>query len=87
MDLNSTENPLELLEAKEEDEEEGTGSEEESEEDEMEALQAQLDEMYENYKVRHAANEKRYLQELEKKKGLPAQKLRELVGAERRGDA
>ena len=86
MDLNSTENPLELLEAKEEDEEE-KGSEEESEEDEMEALQAQLDEMYENYKVRHAANEKRYLQELEKKKGLPAQKLRELVGAERRGDA
>lgn len=86
MDLNSTENPLELLEAKEEDEE-GKGSEEESEEDEMEALQAQLDEMYENYKVRHAANEKRYLQELEKKKGLPAQKLRELVGAERRGDA
>lgn len=36
--------------------------------------------MYENYQTRHAANEKRYLEALEKKKGLPAQKLRELVG-------
>ena len=47
--------------------------------DELELLQAQLDTMYDNYKSRKAANEKKYLQELEKRKGLPAQKLREQV--------
>ena len=84
MDLNTTENPLDWIE-KEKEEEEGE-KEENSDVDEMEVLQAQLDNLYENYKVRHAANEKRYLQELEKKKGLPAQKLRELVGMPRRCD-
>ena len=48
--------------------------------DEEELLASQLDSMYDAYQTRHAANEKRYLEELEKKKGLPAQKLRELVG-------
>ena len=47
--------------------------------DELELLQAQLDQLYDNYKERRAANEKKYLQELEKRKGLPAQKLREQV--------
>ena len=47
--------------------------------DELELLQSQLDNMYDNYKARKAANEKKYLQELEKRKGLPAQKLREQV--------
>lgn len=47
--------------------------------DELELLQAQLDQLYNNYKERRAANEKKYLQELEKRKGLPAQKLREQV--------
>ena len=76
VDLNTSENPLDLLE----EEEEVPVEESDSEEDELDVLQSQLDELYENYKMRHAANEKRYLQELEKKKGLPAQKLRELVG-------
>ena len=49
--------------------------------DEMELLQSQLDNLYENYKVRRAASEKKYLEELEKRKGLPAQRLREQVGA------
>lgn len=84
MDLNTTENPLDWID-REKEEEEGE-KEEDSDVDEMEVLQAQLDNLYENYKVRHAANEKRYLQELEKKKGLPAQKLRELVGMPRRCD-
>ena len=47
--------------------------------DEMELLQSQLDNLYENYKVRRAASEKKYLEELEKRKGLPAQRLREQV--------
>lgn len=81
MNLNTTENPLDWID-REKEEEEGE-KEEDSDVDEMEVLQAQLDNLYENYKVRHAANEKRYLQELEKKKGLPAQKLRELVGMPR----
>ena len=84
MDLNTTENPLDWID-REKEEEEGE-KEEDSDVDEMEVLQAQLHNLYENYKVRHAANEKRYLQELEKKKGLPAQKLRELVGMPRRCD-
>ena len=50
--------------------------------DEEELLASQLDSMFDAYQTRHAANEKRYLEELEKKKGLPAQKLRELVGDE-----
>ena len=78
VDLNTSQNPLDLLE--EEEEVPVEESEEEDEEDELDVLQSQLDELYENYKMRHAANEKRYLQELEKKKGLPAQRLRELVG-------
>ena len=53
---------------------------EEEDVDQEELLASQLDSMYENYQTRHAANEKRYLEALEKKKGLPAQKLRELVG-------
>ena len=48
--------------------------------DELELLQSQLDQLYDQYKERRAANEKKYLQELEKRKGLPAQKLREQVG-------
>ena len=47
--------------------------------DEMELLQSQLDNLYENYKVRRAASEKKYLEELEKLKGLPAHRLREQV--------
>ena len=47
---------------------------------EIDASAAEAKSMYENYQTRHAANEKRYLEALEKKKGLPAQKLRELVG-------
>lgn len=47
--------------------------------DEMELLQSQLDNLYENYKARRAASEKKYLEELEKRKGLPAQRLREQV--------
>ena len=47
--------------------------------DELELLQAQLDQLYDNYKERRAANEKKYLLELERRKGLPAQKLREQV--------
>ena len=47
--------------------------------DELELLQSQLDQLYDQYKERRTANEKKYLQELEKRKGLPAQKLREQV--------
>lgn len=47
--------------------------------DELEFLQSQLDQLYDQYKERRTANEKKYLQELEKRKGLPAQKLREQV--------
>ena len=82
VDLNTSQNPLDLLE----EEEEVPVKESDSEEDELDVLQSQLDELYENYKIRHAANEKRYLQELEKKKGLPAQKLRELVGVRSSAD-
>ena len=38
-----------------------------------------MDQLYDNYKERQAANEKKYLLELERRKGLPAQKLREQV--------
>lgn len=75
MNLNETENPLDLLEEEQEEKDE-----EEADVDEEELLASQLDSMYDAYQTRHAANEKRYLEELEKKKGLPAQKLRELVG-------
>lgn len=75
MNLNETENPLDLLE-----EEEVAANDEEADVDEEELLASQLDSMYDAYQTRHAANEKQYLEELEKKKGLPAQKLRELVG-------
>lgn len=37
--------------------------------DEMELLQSQLDNLYENYKVRRCASEKKYLEELEKREG------------------
>ena len=83
VDLNKAENPLDWIDGEKEEAEEDGEKEEDSDVDEMEVLQAQLDNLYENYKLRHAANEKRYLQELEKKKGLPAQKLRELVGKPR----
>ena len=79
VDLNTSQNPLDLLE---EEKEVPVEESEEDEEDELDVLQSQLDELYENYKMRHAANEKRYLQELEKKTGVPAQKLRELVGVQ-----
>ena len=69
--------PLDLLEEEQEEKDE-----EEADVDEEELLASQLDSMYDAYQTRHAANEKRYLEELEKKKGLPAQKLRELVGDE-----
>ena len=77
VNLNETENPLDLLE---EEKEEKDDEEEKQDVDEEELLASQLDSMYDAYQTRHAANEKRYLEELEKKKGLPAQKLRELVG-------
>ena len=54
--------------------------------DEMELLQSQLDNLYENYKVRRAASEKKYLEELEKRKGLPAQRLREQVRTDGSGE-
>ena len=72
VNLNEAEDPLALLQEEEPEEEK-----EEEDVDQEELLASQLDSMYENYQTRHAANEKRYL---EKKKGLPAQKLRELVG-------
>ena len=74
VNLNEAENPLALQEEEPEEEKE------EEDVDQEELLASQLDSMYENYQTRHAANEKRYLEALEKKKGLPAQKLRELVG-------
>lgn len=82
MNLNETEDPLALLQ-----EEEPAPQEEPEELDEEELLASQLDSMYENYQTRHAVNEKRYLEALEKKKGLPAQKLRELVEPWRGRDA
>ena len=75
MNLNEAEDPLALLQEQEPEQEP-----EEEDVDQEELLASQLDSMYENYQTRHAANEKRYLEALEKKKGLPAQKLRELVG-------
>lgn len=75
VNLNEAEDPLALLQEEEPEEEP-----EEEDVDQDELLASQLDSLYENYQTRHAANEKRYLEALEKKKGLPAQKLRELVG-------
>ena len=47
--------------------------------DEMELLTNQIDSYYSQYKSDKEKNEKSYLEALEKKKGLPAQKQRELV--------
>jgi hypothetical protein len=74
VNLNQSENPLDWLE------EEAHGDETLDEDvDADELLQSQLDELYDTYKERKEIHEKKYLQELEKKKGLPAQKKRELV--------
>ncbi|KNB42957.1 putative methyltransferase [Blastocystis sp. subtype 4] len=72
VNLNETEDPTMYLESEEE-----VPEEMDSDIDELELLQSQLDQLYDQYKERRTANEKKYLQELEKRKGLPAQKLRE----------
>ena len=74
--MNEVENPLNYLE---EENDEETESEDSSDVDEMELLTSQLDSLYSQYQTKREVNEKRYLEELEKKKGLPAQKQRELV--------
>lgn len=84
MNLNQTEDPTIYLESEEGMNREGewrieVPDEIDSDIDELELLQAQLDQLYDNYKERRAANEKKYLLELERRKGLPAQKLREQV--------
>ena len=76
MNLNEVENPLNYLE---EENDEETESDDSSDVDEMELLTSQLDSLYSQYQTKREVNEKRYLEELEKKKGLPAQKQRELV--------
>ena len=76
MNLNEVENPLNYLEEENDEESE---SEDTSDVDEMELLTSQLDSLYSQYQTKREVNEKRYLEELEKKKGLPAQKQRELV--------
>ena len=74
--MNEVENPLNYLEEENDEESE---SEDTSDVDEMELLTSQLDSLYSQYQTKREVNEKRYLEELEKKKGLPAQKQRELV--------
>ena len=74
--MNEVENPLNYLE---EENDEETESDDSSDVDEMELLTSQLDSLYSQYQIKREVNEKRYLEELEKKKGLPAQKQRELV--------
>ena len=74
--MNEVENPLNYLEEENDEESE---SEHTSDVDEMELLTSQLDSLYSQYQTKREVNEKRYLEELEKKKGLPAQKQRELV--------
>ena len=76
MNLNEVENPLNYLEEENDEESESDDS---SDVDEMELLTSQLDSLYSQYQTKREVNEKRYLEELEKKKGLPAQKQRELV--------
>ena len=76
MNLNEVENPLNYLEEENDEESE---SEDTSDVDEMALLTSQLDSLYSQYQTKREVNEKRYLEELEKKKGLPAQKQRELV--------
>ena len=76
VNLNEVENPLNYLEEENDEESE---SEDTSDVDEMELLTSQLDSLYSQYQTKREVNEKRYLEELEKKKGLPAQKQRELV--------
>ena len=76
VNLNEVENPLNYLEEENDEESE---SEDTSDVDEMELLTSQLDSSYSQYQTKREVNEKRYLEELEKKKGLPAQKQRELV--------
>lgn len=82
MNLNQNENPLNYLEESEEEEEVHT----DSDMDEMELLTSQIDNLYTVYKTNREESEKKYLQELEKKKGLPAQKQRELVRMRRESD-
>ena len=72
--MNESENPLQYLESSEEEE-----VEVESDGDEMEMLTSQIDSYYSQYKSDKEKHEKSYLEALEKKKGLPAQKQRELV--------
>ena len=74
--MNEVENPLNYLEEENDEESE---SEDTSDVDEMELLTSQLDSLYSQYQTKREVNEKRYLEELETKKGLPAQKQRELV--------
>ena len=74
MNLNESENPLQYLESSEEE-----MMETDSDGDEMELLTNQIDSYYSQYKSDKEKNEKSYLEALEKKKGLPAQKQRELV--------
>lgn len=74
VNLNESENPLNYLEDSEEEEVVNT----DSDVDEMEYLTTQIDDLYSTYKTNREESEKKYLEELEKKKGLPAQKQREL---------
>ena len=74
--MNEVENPLNYLEEENDEESERDDS---ADVDEMELLTSQLDSLYSQYQTKREVNEKRYLEELEKKKGLPAQKQRELV--------
>lgn len=74
VNLNESENPLNYLEDSEEEEVVNT----DSDVDEMEYLTTQIDDLYSTYKTNREEHEKKYLEELEKKKGLPAQKQREL---------
>lgn len=75
MNLNKSENPLDYLEDSEAEEVMDT----DSDVDEMELLTSQIDTLYTAYKDNREKSEKAYLEALEKKKGLPAQKQRELV--------